>query len=139
MFSSSTLSFMAFVAAASFKLAMSVRVPTDLATGNHAASIDGAGGPSPNTANVVLCYACADINFGGCVSLNFGSVPTGCIGVPGGFNDVASSARAVDGVLCTFFEHAGCGGRSVVIAGNVANFVDIGFNDLLSSFSCIGT
>ncbi|KAJ7274135.1 hypothetical protein C8J57DRAFT_252681 [Mycena rebaudengoi] len=132
MFSFSKLSFMALVAA-------TMAVPTDLATGNHTASIGNPGGPSPDAAEVVLCIACLDINFGNCVSLNFGSVPTGCISVPGGENDVFSSAQSVAGVQCTFFENAGCGGRSVVIAGNVANFVDIGFNDLASSLSCVST
>ncbi|KAJ7272311.1 hypothetical protein C8J57DRAFT_1715745 [Mycena rebaudengoi] len=110
--------------------------PADIAGVATAGKI---GGIAPDSAQVVLLNVCTAINFSGCSSLNFGSVPTGCISVPAGFNDVISSAQAVAGVRCTLFENSGCGGRSVTIAGNVANFVDIGFNDLTSSLSCVST
>ncbi|KAJ7246633.1 hypothetical protein C8J57DRAFT_725581 [Mycena rebaudengoi] len=92
-------------------------------------------GATPDAAQVDLVQLCEDINFGGCVTVTFGSVPTGCVGIA---SDQYSSARAISGVSCTLFENAGCGGRSLRIAGDVPNFPSVGFNDIATSMSCVG-
>ncbi|KAJ7274138.1 hypothetical protein C8J57DRAFT_1225009 [Mycena rebaudengoi] len=133
MFSLSKLSSLALVTAV-----LAVSVPRELVS-RAEATIGRIGGPLPDAAQVVLCNACTDINFVGCVSFNFATIPTGCIGVPSGFNDVISSAQAVTGIECTFFENANCTGRSVIVGGNIANFADVGMNDLTSAISCVST
>ncbi|KAJ7234091.1 hypothetical protein C8J57DRAFT_1478505 [Mycena rebaudengoi] len=131
MFPLSKLKFLALVVAAS-----AVSVPTELVS-RAEASIGRIGGISPAAAQVVLVNVCTDINFVNCTALQSGTIPTGCIPVPKGLEDKISSAQAVLGVQCTFFQNPGCALNSVIIAGNVPNFNDIGMNDLTSAISCV--
>ncbi|KAJ7265755.1 hypothetical protein C8J57DRAFT_1229981 [Mycena rebaudengoi] len=89
--------------------------------------------------HLVLVNACTNANFGGCISLNFATIPTGCITVPASVNNAISSAQAVTGIRCTFFDAANCSGTSVVVAGNIANLGTVGMNDKTSSVSCVST
>ncbi|KAJ7250386.1 hypothetical protein C8J57DRAFT_1723654 [Mycena rebaudengoi] len=111
-------------------------VPTELVS-RAEATIGQIGGISTDSAQVVLVNACTNANFGGCISLNFGTVPTGCITVPAALNNAISSAQAVTGIRCTFFDAANCSGTSVIVAGNIANMGTVGMNDLTSSVSCV--
>ncbi|KAJ7247965.1 hypothetical protein C8J57DRAFT_1240481 [Mycena rebaudengoi] len=115
MFSFSKLSFMALVAAASFKSAMSV--PTDvgtastqsekfltvlqLATGNRTTRIGGTGGPSP-AAGELVANVCPDPNFVHCIGLV--TPGPGCYNLISQMNNVMSSAQVFPGFQCTFFE-----------------------------------
>ncbi|KAJ7266077.1 hypothetical protein C8J57DRAFT_1469929 [Mycena rebaudengoi] len=103
------------------------------------ATIGQIGGISTESAQVVLVNACTNANFGGCISLNFATIPTGCITVPASVNNAISSAQAVTGIRCTFFDAANCSGTSVVVAGNIANLGTVGMNDKTSSVSCVST
>ncbi|KAJ7274155.1 hypothetical protein C8J57DRAFT_1314805 [Mycena rebaudengoi] len=133
MFSFSKLGFFALVAAAS-----AANAPPRLVS-RAEASVGRIGGPTPAAAQVVLVNVCPDPNFVNCVSLNFATVPTGCITVPAAQNNVISSAQAVTGIECTLFDAANCTGRSVIVGGTIANFVNVGMNDLTSSVSCVST
>ncbi|KAJ7250387.1 hypothetical protein C8J57DRAFT_1723656 [Mycena rebaudengoi] len=113
-------------------------VPAELVS-RAEATIGQIGGISTDSAQVVLVNVCTNANFGGCISLNFGTIPTGCITVPASVNNAISSAQAVTGIKCTFFDGANCSGTSVVIAGNVANLGTVGMNDKTSSVSCVST
>ncbi|KAJ7235787.1 hypothetical protein C8J57DRAFT_1728449 [Mycena rebaudengoi] len=131
MFPFSKLKFLALVVAAS-----AASVPTELVS-RAEASIGGIGGISPAAAQVVLVIVCTDINFGNCTPLQFPSIPTGCIAVPKALEDTISSAQAVLGVRCTFYQNPGCALNSVIVAGNIPNFSDVGMNDLTSAISCV--
>ncbi|KAJ7274144.1 hypothetical protein C8J57DRAFT_252841 [Mycena rebaudengoi] len=133
MFSFSKLSFLALVAVAS-----AVSVPNELVS-RAEVSLGRIGGLAPAAAQVVLVNVCTDPNFVNCASLNFATVPTGCVTLPAAFNNVVSSAQAIVGIECTFFDAANCSGRSVIVGGTIANFLDVGMNDLPSSASCVST
>ncbi|KAJ7257392.1 hypothetical protein C8J57DRAFT_1721201 [Mycena rebaudengoi] len=99
----------------------------------------GGHGTTPDAAQVILMNVCMDPNFGNCVSLNFGNVPTGCLAMPAGWNDRITSAQAVAGIVCTLFADPGCTGRSLVVAGNIPDFRPVGMDDLTTSMSCFST
>ncbi|KAJ7710458.1 hypothetical protein B0H17DRAFT_1190196 [Mycena rosella] len=136
MFNFSKLVFFVLAAAASFKPGLAG--PANLVS--RAASNVTIASQGPISPEVVLVEVCMDPNFGGgCVSLNFGTVPTGCVSVPNGWNDLITSARAVPGVICTFFADPPCTGKSVVIAGDVPDFRTVGMNDQTTDLSCFST
>ncbi|KAJ7207729.1 hypothetical protein C8J57DRAFT_1718235 [Mycena rebaudengoi] len=131
MFTLSKLSFFALVAAAS-----AVSVPSELVS-RAEASVGRIGGLTPAAAQVALVIVCKDPNFVNCITLNFASVPTGCLTVPAAFNNEISSIIPLPGIVCTFFDNSNCTGRSVVVTGPIANLDNVGMNDLISSFSCV--
>ncbi|KAJ7577806.1 hypothetical protein C8J56DRAFT_969788 [Mycena floridula] len=112
--------------------------PSSLESRSAAAVAVAAGTASPDSAQVQLLVACLDVDFANCSSFNFGSVPTGCITVPTGFNDNISSASALAGVGCTLFTDPGCAGRSVFIKTDVSDLDPVGMNNAVSSLSCVG-
>ncbi|KAJ7210295.1 hypothetical protein C8J57DRAFT_1484110 [Mycena rebaudengoi] len=113
-------------------------IPAELVS-RAEATIGQIGGISIESAQVVLVNACTDTNFGGCISLNFATIPTGCITVPARVNNAISGAQALAGIRCTFFDAEDCSGRSVVVAGDIANLASVGMNDRTSSVSCRST
>ncbi|KAJ7222819.1 hypothetical protein C8J57DRAFT_1722693 [Mycena rebaudengoi] len=131
MFPFSKLKFLALAVAAS-----AVSVPTELVS-RAEASIGGIGGISPDAAQVVLVIVCTDINFGNCTPLQATNIPTGCIAVSKALEDTISSAQAVLGVQCTFYQNPGCALNSVIVAGNIPDFRDVGMDNLTSAISCV--
>ncbi|KAJ7698976.1 hypothetical protein B0H17DRAFT_1196567 [Mycena rosella] len=131
----SKLTFFVLAAAASFKPALAG--PANLVS--RAANNVTIASHGPISPEVILGEVCMDPNFGSCGNMNYGTIPTGCVNLPAGWNDVISSARAVAGVICTFFADPSCTGRSVVIAGDVADFRPIGMDDQTTSLSCVST
>ncbi|KAJ7246058.1 hypothetical protein C8J57DRAFT_1241842 [Mycena rebaudengoi] len=64
----------------------------------------------------------------------FGTVPTGCIPLNPPFVSSVSSVQIAKGVQCTLWNEAECGraaDKSITLNGNVPNFVNLDFNDLL--------
>ncbi|KAJ7302759.1 hypothetical protein DFH08DRAFT_826355 [Mycena albidolilacea] len=102
---------------------------TSVTTASH-------GNVTPDSSQVILVEVCMNVNFDTCVDLNFPLIPTGCVGVPEGWNDAISSAQAVPGIVCTFYADPGCTGNSVIVAGTIANFFDVGMNDQTTVISC---
>ncbi|KAJ7096019.1 hypothetical protein C8R43DRAFT_1049264 [Mycena crocata] len=81
---------------------------------------------------------CEDENLGGkCLAVSgadgecvtFASTPD---------NDKASSAMTNPGSQCTLFQHARCGGTSILLPPLSAahNFTDLGFNNMMSAYQC---
>jgi hypothetical protein len=59
---------------------------------------------APDSSQVILVEVCMHVDFDmPCTDLNFPLIPTGCINVPQGWNDIISSAHAVAGIVCTFY------------------------------------
>ena len=57
--------------------------------------------------------------------------------VGGASNDIYSSIKVNNGVECTLYEHANYNGKSKVVSqAHIANFVSIGWNDIVSSYRC---
>ncbi|KAJ7292164.1 hypothetical protein C8J57DRAFT_1458662 [Mycena rebaudengoi] len=129
-----SFSYFAFLAAVSAVSA----VPTELVS-RAEATIGQIGGISTESAQVVLVNVCRDANFGRCISLNFATIPTGCIAVPDAVNNDISSAQALTGIQCTFFDTLDCSGRSVIVAGEIAKLGTVGMNDRTTSISCVST
>jgi len=93
--------------------------------------------PPPPPGNVQLFQHC---NFGGWQA-NFGitgNVSTAQIQAAGGVNNDASSIRVSPGLSVTLFSGNNQTGQSVTVTGNVACFVGLGFNDVLSSMRIQG-
>ncbi|KAH8834380.1 hypothetical protein DL96DRAFT_1810664 [Flagelloscypha sp. PMI_526] len=77
-----------------------------------------------------------DINYGD-DPLGVGSsvVPTGCINLPSGWNDVVSSIVVTSGYQCAFWTDINCAGSTFTATGSVA-YVGDAFNDKISSLQC---
>ncbi|KAJ7227806.1 hypothetical protein C8J57DRAFT_1730813 [Mycena rebaudengoi] len=134
MFPFSKLKFLALAVAAS---AMSV--PTELVS-RAEASIGGIGGISPDAAQVVLVIVCTDINFGNCTPLQATNIPTGCIAVSKALEDTISSAQGRSWGsmhLLPGYRNPECALNSVIVAGNIPDFRDVGMDNLTSAISCV--
>ncbi|KAJ7598708.1 hypothetical protein C8J56DRAFT_172078 [Mycena floridula] len=130
------------VAATALKLSSASASPlteSSMFASRAAATVD-TGLHSDSTA-VILINVCTDLGFAGtCTSLNFPLIPTGCVTVPPGWNNIISSAYPAPGIICTLFTGVNtCTGRSVVIAGDVASLASVGMDNAVNTLSCVST
>jgi hypothetical protein len=117
--------------------------PTDLPFGfGPIHDIINAGTDQSHFANACIDI-CNDINYGDCVT-GLCAAPAACIELNQGFIGL-SSLRLDKGVGCTLYEAQDCwhsvvpdGTNSRDIFESVANFNDIGFNDVTQSLLCFG-
>ncbi|KAF8599342.1 hypothetical protein BDV93DRAFT_511741 [Ceratobasidium sp. AG-I] len=128
-----------------------VTTPVQLDASNATKDTIAVGLPSTSHLPNLICFEnqkrdvngvffCTDADFKGrCVYVR-GFSSGQCVGVGSDFNDNVSSFGPDQGMTCTIYSDAGCGGRATggVIFPGINNLADFNNNDSMSSFSCSG-